>query len=218
MNTSVFIRDESERCVTPLTVPWVNKSSYTKIICVEYLFRWILHLDLLWSCSLGSWRVMEVFEFLSTAQHRCGACAWKEAIWTESSLHLCGRTAETFCPPQVPDHDRGETWTSLIIIIIIIMDQSAYLSQHLNFTVSKIFLLSYILSLFPTFFCFTLPAAVHLLLHRLSRPAHHHSSTLPDPRPSLLLGHHPYHSLVTGRHPVPSHLGRPPGREAWVCD
>lgn len=58
-------------------------------------------------------------EHLFTAQHWCGAHTGKEAIWTESRVHLCGWAAEIVCPPQVPHYDRGETPTA------------TYLEKHL---------------------------------------------------------------------------------------
>lgn len=60
--------------------------------------------------------------------------------------------------------------------------------------------------------------AIHVLLHRLSRPPHHNSPTLSDSRPSLLLCHYAHHSLLARWHPVATDLGRTARGKAWVCD
>lgn len=139
-------------------------------------------------------------QHLFTAQHWCGAHTGKEAIWTESRVHLCGWAAETVCPSQIPHYDRGETppppiWKNVIFLL-----------QQ----VTTVYILIFI--------CHPLIAAIHLLLHWLCGPPHHHPTALTDPGPSLHFRHHAHHSLLSGRHPVAADLGRAAGGQVRVCD
>lgn len=49
--------------------------------------------------------------------------------------------------------------------------------------------------------------AFHLMLHRLCRPPDHHSPSIPDSRPPLLLLQYTHHSVLPGRHPFSSDVG-----------
>lgn len=51
---------------------------------------------------------------MSTALHWCGPYSGKEAIRSESCLHLCGWAAKTVCTSKIPYHDRGKTLIDML--------------------------------------------------------------------------------------------------------
>lgn len=150
-----------------------------------------------------------VFRF--TAQHRGGARPREEAVWTESGVHLRGWAAEAVGPPQVSHHDGGETSTraSLTTTSCVFTSSSSF-CFFIFFVLYKLKLSDWLQFV---------PAAIHLLLHRLGRPPHHYSTALADSRPTFRWRRHCYLGRPTlpGWDPVATDMGRPAGRQAGVA-